>query len=117
MQKHVKAVQPIAANADAMWTMDPQLMETVTRSYAEWFDRASRMRDESMRFAQEQFKNELDAVVQLSQCTNPIEAFAVQAEFANKLAADFFAEGQKFVEFMGEIATAISSTPKPGARH
>ena len=112
MQRHVKAVEPIAANAEAMWNMDPQFIETVTNTYAAWFDRANRMRDETMRFAQEQFTKELDAAVQLARCTNPTEVFAVQAEFANNMAADFFAEGQKFVELMGEMANVISSSPR-----
>lgn len=117
MQRHVKAVAPIAANAEAMWNMDPQWVETVTKTYAAWFDRANRMRDETMRFAQEQFTKELDAAVQFARCTNPTEAFALQAEFANSMAADFFAEGQKFVELMGEIAKEISSNPKADSAH
>lgn len=117
MQRHVNAVEPIAANAEAMWNVNPQFIETVTKTYAAWFDGANRMRDETVRFAQEQFTKELDAAVQLARCTNPTEAFAVQAEFANNLAADFFAEGQKFVELMGEMTNAISSNPKSDTAH
>ena len=43
--------------------------------------------------------------------------FAVQAEFANKMAADYFAEGQKIVELMGEMAKEISSSPKSDRAH
>ena len=62
-------------------------------------------------------QKELEAAVKLAGCTDPTEAFAVQAEFANKMAADYFEEGQKIVELMGEIAKEISSSPKPDRAH
>ena len=117
MQRHIKAVEATVPNAETMWNMDPQSFEAVTNTYRAWFTQANRMRDETMRFAQEQFTKELEAALQLARCTNPTEAFAVQAEFANKMAADYFAEGRKFVELMGEIAKEISSSPKSDRPH
>ena len=117
MQRHSKAVEQTVPNAGAIWNMDSQSIETATKTYRAWFNQANRMRDESMRFAQERFTKELDAAVQFARCTNPSEAFAVQAEFANKMAADYFAEGQKMVELMGEIAKEISSSPKSDRAH
>ncbi len=117
MQRHSKAVEPTVPNAEAMWNMDPQSIETVTKTYRAWFSQANKMRGETMRFAHERFTKELDAAVQLARCTNPIEAFAVQAEFANKLAEDYFAEGQKIVNLMGEMAKEISSSPKSDRAH
>ena len=66
---------------------------------------------------QERFTKELEAAAQLARCTNPTEMFAVQAEFANKLAADYFAEGQKMAELMGEMAKEISSPASDKAHH
>lgn len=117
MQKHIKASEPTVPNADAMWNMDPQSIETVAKAYTAWLSQAKRMQDETMRFAHERFTKELDAAVQLARCTNPNEAFAVQAKFANKLAEDYMAEGQRIVELMGEIAKEISSRPKSGRAH
>jgi Phasin protein len=54
---------------------------------------------------------------ELARCTNPSEAFALQAKFANQMAADYFAEGQKIVEIMGEMAKEISSSPKADKAH
>jgi hypothetical protein len=88
--------------------MDPQSIDAVTRSYRTWFDQASRMRDEAVRFAQDRFEKEIEAAVQLARCTNPTDAFTVQAEFATKMAADYLAEGQKIVALMGDMATEIS---------
>lgn len=117
MQRHSKAVEPTVPNAEAMWNMDPQSIEALTTTYRAWFSQTNRMRDETMRFAQERFTKELEAAVHLTRCTNPTEAFAVQAEFANKMAVDYFAEGQKIVELMGEMAKEISSSPKSHRAH
>ena len=117
MRRHVKAVELTVPNPEAMWNMDPQAIETVTRTYRAWFNQASRMHDETMRFAHERFTKELDAAMQLVGCTNPTEAFAVQVEFANNMAADYIAEGQKMVNLMSEIARGISMSPESDRAH
>jgi hypothetical protein len=117
MQRHIKAVEGPFPNAEAMWNMDPQSFEAVTNTYRAWFNQANRVRDETIRFVQERFRKELEAAVKLAGCTNPTEAFAVQAEFANKMAADYFEEGQKIVELMGEIAKEIPSSRKSDRAH
>ena len=117
MQRHTKAVKPTVLSAEAMWNIDPQSVEAVTSTYRAWFSQANRMRDETIRFMQERFTNELEAAVKLAGCTNPSDALVVQAAFANKMAADYFEEGQKIVELMGEIAKEISSGPKPDKAH
>jgi len=117
MQRHTKTVEPTTPNAEAMWTMDPQSIDAVAKAYAAWFSQAKRMQDETMRFAQERFKKELAVAVQLSRCTNPNEALSVQTKFANKMAEDYLAEGQRIAELMGEIAKQISPGPKPSRSH
>ncbi|HEY3180656.1 MAG TPA: phasin family protein [Casimicrobiaceae bacterium] len=117
MQRHIKGVEGPFPSAETMWNMDPQSFEAVTKTYTAWFNQANRMRDETIRFVQERFTKEVEAAVKLAGCTNPTEALAVQAEFANRLAADYFEEGQKIVELMGEMAKEISSSPRPGRAH
>ena len=117
MQRHSKVVEPTVRYTEAVWNLDPQSIEAVTKAYRAWINQGTRMRDETMRFAQERFTKELEAAVQLARCTNPTEAFAMQAEFVNKMAADYLAEGQKIVELMGEIAKEISSSPKSARAH
>jgi len=117
MQRHSKTVEPTTANIEAMWTMDPDSIDAVAKAYAAWFSQAKRMQDETMRFAQERFKKELAVALQLSRCTNPNEAFAVQTKFANKMAEDYLAEGQRIAELMSEMAKQISSSPKSSRAH
>ena len=112
MQRHSKAVESPVANLEAMWNIDPQAIETLSKTYRTWLEQANRMRDEAIRFTQERFTKELDAAVRLSRCTNPTEALAVQTEFARSMAADYFAEGQKIAGLMGEMSKEFSSSPK-----
>jgi len=117
MQRHSKAIEPTFPNPEAMWNMDPQSIAAVAKAYGAWVGQASRMRDETMRFAHERFTKELDAAVRLARCTNANEALAVQTEFANKMAEDYLAEGKKLVELMGEIAKEFASGPKSSRAH
>ena len=85
---------------------DPQALREKYRQ-----ERDKRVRDDG----EDQY---IEAAAQFARCTNPTEAFAVQTEFVNKMAADYFAESQKMIELMGEMAKQVSSSPKSNtARH
>ena len=117
MQKQKRTVEPSHSDADIVWGMDPQSVEVVTKTYRAWLSRASRVRDEALRFAQDRIEKELEVGVQLARCTSPTEAFTVQAEFASKMAADYLAESQKMIELMGEIAKDVTSSPIASPAH
>lgn len=117
MQKHSRTADHDPFHAEILWGMGPQSIDAVTKAYGVWFNQANKMRDEAVRFAQDRFAKELEAAVQLARCTNPTEAFTVQAEFASKMAADYLAEGQKMVELMGEIAKEAASSPAATTAH
>jgi hypothetical protein len=118
MRRQSKAVEPTVPNLEAMWNMDPRSLETLTQAYRAWFSQATRMHDETMRFARERFTKEFETVVQLTRCTNPGEALAVQAEFANRLAEDYITEAQRMIELVSEMTTELSSSPNSDrARH
>jgi hypothetical protein len=117
MQRHGKNVEQMASIAETVWNIDPQSIEAVTTTYRAWLSQANKVQEETMRFAQERFTKELEAALKLARCTNPIEALAVQAEFAQKMAEDYLAEGQKLVEITTEMTKQISASPKPHAVH
>ena len=116
MQRH-KVVDPSFPDAQVMWSMAPLSFEDVTKSYAAWLSQANKLRDEALRFAEDQFTKEIEVAAQLARCTNPGEALALQAAFANKMMTDYFAEGQKMVELMTEMANEISLSPKYDTAH
>ena len=117
MQRHSKAVEPTMRKIEAMWNIDSQSIEAVTKACAAWFGQAKRMQDETLRFAQDRFEQELAAAVQLTKCRTANEALALQAKFANKMAEDYLAEGQRIADLMGEMAQEISASPKPHRSH
>lgn len=117
MQRHSKAVEPTTRKIEAMWSIDPQSLEAVTKACAAWFGQAKKMQDETLRFAQDRFKEELAAAMQLTKCTTPNEALAVQAKFANKMAEDYLAEGQRIADLIGEMAQEISASANPNRSH
>lgn len=117
MQRQSKAVDPAVPSLEAMWNLDSRSIETVMTAYRAWFSQANRMRDETMRFAHERFTKELDAVGQLARCLNPNEALVVQTEFAKTMVEAYLLESQKLVELIGDMAKAISSSPKSGRAH
>lgn len=117
MQRHSKSVEPTVRNIEAMWNIDPQSIEAVTKACAAWFGQAKRMQDETLRFAQDRFEKELTAAVQLTKCTTPNEALAVQTKFVNKMTEDYLAEGQRIADLMGEMAQEISASHKPDRSH
>jgi hypothetical protein len=112
MQKRDKPVEPTAPLAGLMWNMDPQSIQAMTDIYTAWLSQASRVQEETMRFVQERFSKELDAATQIARCTNPLEAFALQAELAQKRAEDYVEEGQRLASLTGEIAKEISTRRK-----
>jgi hypothetical protein len=67
------------------------------------------MQEETMRFVQERFTKELEAITQMARCTNPMDAFALQAEFAEERAKDYVEEGQRLADLTSEIAKGIST--------
>jgi hypothetical protein len=112
VQRHRKAIASGIPNPEVIWGMDPQSVDALTRTYRAWVSQATRMQDEALRFAQERFTKDLEAAVQLSRCKDPTEAIALQTEFVSKLAADYFAEGQRIVELMDEMAKELSEPRK-----
>ena len=117
MQRHTKTIEPTLPIAETMWNIDPQSIEAMTNAYRALLSQANRMQDETMRFVKERFTKDVEAVAQLARCTNPIEAFVVQAEFVQKMAADYLEESQTLVDFTGEITKHISSRPKASRSH
>jgi hypothetical protein len=117
MQRHSKSIEPAIRNVEAMWNIDPQSIEAVARTCAAWFGQAKRMHDETLRFAQDRFQKELAAAVQLTKCTTPDEALALQAKFVNNMTEDYVAEGQRIAELMGRMVEEITATQKPNRSH
>ena len=116
MQRHSKAVEPTVPRAELMWNIDPQSIEAVTKPYTAWFRQAKRMRDETMRFATERFTKEIESAVQLARCTNPSDAFALQAKFTNEMAQTTSRKAKELSNSWARWPKKFPRVPSPTAR-
>lgn len=112
MQKSSRAGESRSTQPAAMWNMAPPAIDAMAKTYAMWLNQASRLRDEALRFAQERLNKGLEAAAELSRCTSPSDALAVQADFANTMAADYLTESKRIVELVGDLAKEASALPE-----
>ncbi len=117
MQRHSRNVASLQPQDETMWSMAPMSFEVMTKTYSAWLSQANRLRDEALRFAQDQFTKELEAAAQLACCTTPTAALAVEAEFASKMAADYLAESQKMVDLLATWRGAVTPSRKANRTH
>lgn len=118
MHKSSRAGESGSMHPGAIWGMAPPAIDAMAKTYTMWLNQANRLRDEAMRFAQERINKEIEAATQLGRCTNPSDAFAVQADFANTMAADYLTESKRMVELVGDLAKEVSTaTESPKPRH
>jgi Phasin protein len=84
--------------------------------YAWWLDQAGEWSNEAFRFANRRLRKDLEAAVQLMKCDDSNQALALQARFANDLAADYLDEGKKMLELMAHAAAPQSGSTQRHAR-
>ena len=65
---------------------------------------ANKLNNEAFRYAHDRLAKDLEAAAHLVRCSEPNEALTLQMEFANRMAADYLAEGQKMLELVGKLA-------------
>ena len=105
MATHRKSTDAVSVHDAAFWTMSRSSTDLVTQAYAAWLDRANKVNNEAFRFAHDRLAKDLEAATHLVRCSEPNEALTFQMEFANKMAADYLAEGQKMLELISQLAT------------
>lgn len=102
MATQIKSTQAVPVDDATLWSMSPRSMDEVAKAYTTWLEQVS---DEAFRFAHDRLTQDIEAAAQLMRCSDPKEAFTLQAEFASKLAADYLAEGEKMFEWASQLAT------------
>ena len=120
MAAHIKSAQATPIEDAALWSMSQQSMDEIAKAYSTWLERAAKLSNEAFRFAHYRVTKDLEAAAQLMRCNDPNEALTLQAEFANKLAADYVAESQKMAELVSQLTTEGHMKPRHttgGRRH
>lgn len=118
MQKSSRTpVEATTIRPEALWGMSEPAIDAIAKTYELWLSQANRIRDEALRFTQDRMNKELEAAAQLGRCKNPTDAFAVQMDFANTMAADYLTASKRMVELVSEIAKEASAENGPRKPH
>lgn len=102
MAKHAQSAR--ATRADNATRRSPPPADPIINVYAWWLDQAGEWSNEALRFVNRRLGKDLEAASQLMKCEDSNEALALQARFANDLAADYLDEGKKMFELMAQAA-------------
>lgn len=105
MATHVKSAHAAPVEGAAPWGMDPQSLDQVAKACATWLDGANKVSNEAFRFAHDRLNKDIEAAAQFMRCSDPGEAFKLQAEFTSELAGDYLTESQKMLEWVSQLAT------------
>ena len=88
----------------ALWGMNDAAFGYGENGYRAWLDSATRMQTEAAAFWNDRVGKDVATLTALGQCRNPSDALAMQMEYARDAMADYYAEGQRLMEFMGVTA-------------
>ena len=100
----------------APWALTGPSFELAEQAYLGWLANTERIQSEALGFLNERIEKVLATARALGDCKNPADYFAVQAKYAEGAIADWFAEGQKMANLVGEIAQT-STTPSSRGGH
>jgi len=110
MATHTKASHATSRDDAVLWSMSPRSLDDMAKTYASWLDGANKVSSEAFRFAHDRLSKDFEMAAQLMRCSDPSEAFRLQAEFASNLAGDYLTESQKIFEFVTQLATEQSAS-------
>jgi hypothetical protein len=86
------------------WALTGTSFEFAEQAYSNWLANTERIQSEAFEFLNARIEKVLATARELGSCTNPADYFALQAKYAQGALADWFAEGQKIADLVGEIA-------------
>ena len=104
MARHAKSASVMRAGWTAVDRQSPPPVDPMILAYAWWLDQAGELSNEAFRFVGRRLGKDLEAAARLMSCGDANEALAVEARFANDLAADYLNEGKKMFELMAQAA-------------
>jgi hypothetical protein len=113
--RHAKSTRATRAGEDDL----PDLLsaDPMTNPYIWWLDQAGELSSETFRFVNRRLEKDLEAAARLMTCGDASEALAVQARFANDLAADYLDEGRKLLEVMAHAPALRAAHPGNRSTH
>ena len=106
MRHATERAAPNPFDVRAMWNMNGAGLGYGDTAYRAWLDGATRMQTEATTFCNERLAKDMAALTMIGQCKDPAQAFEAQMRYAREAMADYYAEGQRMMGLMRDVATA-----------
>ena len=88
----------------SLWDMNQQSLGNVETALRAWLEYSDRAQEHATRFLNGRWAKDTAVLAQLGQCKTPVDALKVQMTYVTAAYADYMNEGQKEVEFLGDVA-------------
>ncbi|MFO1324008.1 MAG: phasin family protein [Burkholderiales bacterium] len=88
----------------ALWDVNDGMFDVCGRANRAWLDGIARAGAQTTAFWNGQFEKGVSALAAMGRCTDPGEALAIEARFAADAMTDCFAEGQRLMQMMADLA-------------
>lgn len=105
MRHATERAAPNPFDVRAMWNMNGAGLGYGENAYRAWFDGATRMQTEATTFWNGRLAKDMAALTMLGQCKDPAQALEAQMRYAREAMADYYAEGQRMMGLMRDVAT------------
>jgi hypothetical protein len=95
----------------ALWDVNHEVFDVYGRANRAWVDGIARAGAQTAAFWNSQLERGVSALAAIGRCTDPGEAFAIEARYAGDAMAQCMAEGQRLLQLMVEIANESGPPP------
>lgn len=115
MARYAKSASATRAGTAAAERRSSQSPDPIINAYIWWLDQAGEFGNEAFRFVNRRLDKDLEVAAELMKCDDSNEALALQARFANELAADYLDEGKKLFELFAQAAAPQRGSNRSGS--
>lgn len=94
----------IPTDMPSLWDMNRKSLGDTETAIRAWFEISSRVQEQATKFMSSRWAKDTAALAQFGQCKMPVDALNVQMTYLTGAYADYMNEGQKIVDFFGDVA-------------
>ena len=87
-----------------LWGMNQQTLENTEAAIRQLFEISARAQKHATEFMSSRQAKDTEALARLGRCKTPVDALDVQMDYLRAAYEDCVREGQKIVDFCGEVA-------------
>ena len=87
-----------------LWEMNQQALGNTEETIRQLFEISARAQQHATEFMSSRQAKDTEALARLGQCKTPVDALGVQMDYLRAAYEDYVRQGQKIVDFCGEVA-------------